>query len=189
MSEGQATEVAIPVSRLKIVLILAFALPFVAALSYFAMLALSDESESLFAQVFWGFGAFLGWAALGSNFLNLFGSRPGLFVNRQGFMFRPTALGFGWVDWSDVSDLRESGAGRTRVLWIILHNPQEYIARGNPVQRCLKVVNWRLYGSAVALTSTSLDIDHARMVEIVQRFLSEAKQAEPPLLSSGPPPM
>jgi hypothetical protein len=189
LSEGHATEVVIPVSRLKIALILVFALPFVAALSYLAMVALSDESESSFAQVLWGFGAVLGWAALGFNFLNLFGSQPGLFINRQGFMFRPTGLGFGWVDWADASDLRESGAGRTRVLWIILHNPQEYIGRGNLVQRCLKVVNWRLYGTAVALTSTSLDIDHARMVEILQRFLSEANQAEPPLLSSGPPPM
>lgn len=122
-------------------------------------------------------------------FRHLLRKEPGLVVNRQGFLFRPTGLAFGWVDWADVTDVREGRARGGAFLSIRLRDPQKYIARGNWLQRLAKTINCRLTGTPVTFTTGSLQASPAELVLIIQKFFSEAEQARSQPLSSGPPPM
>jgi hypothetical protein len=186
LSEAAAPEVAIPVSRSKIGFL---------AIASFAMAAtagwmlVSAPGTNSFHQFVLGFGVAFFLLISGAQVRHLLGKEPGFVVNRQGFLFRPTGLAFGWVDWADVIDVRE---GRTRggvLLSIKLRDPQKYIARGNWLQRLAKAINWLLSGSPVAFTTGSLQADPAELVLLIRKFLSEAKQAESQPLSSRPPPM
>ncbi|MGQ3302014.1 STM3941 family protein [Reyranella sp.] len=181
-------ELSVPISRSKVGF-LAIASLAMAVAAGWMLLAAPGVGSNSFHQLVLGFGVFffllLGWAHLRT----LSGKEPGLVINRQGFLFRPTGLAFGWVDWADVSEIRE-GLGRGGAfLSIRLRDPQKYIARGNGLQRLAKSINWRLAGSPVTFTSGSLQADPAELLRVIRLYFSEAKRAEAGALSSGPPPM
>ncbi|HQS17303.1 STM3941 family protein [Reyranella sp.] len=188
MTGEQTSEVAIPVSRSKVGF-LAIASLAMAVAAAWMLLAAPGVGSNPFHQFGLGFGVFFFLLLAYGHLRTLTAKEPGLVINRQGFLFRPTGLAFGWVDWADVREIRE-GLGRGGAfLSVRLYDPQEYIARGNGLQRLAKSINWRLSGSPVTFTSGSLQADPTEILKVIRMYFSEAKRAESGPLSSSPPPM
>lgn len=188
MSVEKSPEVAIPVSRSKVGF-LAIASLAMAVAAGWMLLAAPGVGSNSFHQFVLGFGIFFFLLLAYGHLRTLTAKEPGFVINRQGFFFRPTGLAFGWVDWADVTEIRE-GLGRGGAfLSIRLRDPQKYISRGNGLQRLAKTINWRLSGSPVTFTSGSLQADPADFLQIVRMFFSEAKRTESGALSPGPSPM
>jgi len=182
------SEVAIPVSRSKVGFLATASLAMAVAGAWM-LLAAPGVGSNPFHQVVLGFGVFFFLLLAYGHLRTLTANEPGLVINRQGFLFRPTGLAFGWVDWADVSEIRE-GLGRGGAfLSLRLYDPQKYIARGNGLQRLAKSINWRLAGSPVTFTSGSLQAEPAALLQVIRLYFSEAKRAESGALSSSPPPM
>lgn len=186
MSDETINEVAIPVSRSKVGFLAIGSLAMAVAAGW---MLLSAPGTNSFHQIVLGLGIVFFLLGAGVQFRLLLRNEPGLVVNRQGFLFRPTGLAFGWVDWADVTGVREGRSRGGAILSVLLRDPQKYVARGNWLQRLAKAINWRLTGTPVAFTTGSLQASPAEVVLIFQKFLSEAEQAESQALSSGPPPM
>ncbi len=106
-------------------------------------------------------------------------------IDRRGFIFRPTGLAFGRVDWADVSEIRE-GLGRGGAfLSIRLNDPQKYIARGNGCSGSRSPSTGASPESPVNFTSGSLQADPATLLQVIRIYFSEAKRAEAGALSSS----
>lgn len=186
MTAGTPPEVAIPISRSKVGFLAIGSLAMAVAAGW---MLLSAPGTNAFHRFVLGSGVVFFLLAAGVQFRLLLRNEPGLVANRQGFLFRPTGVAFGWVDWADVSGVREGGSRGGAILSILVRDPQKYIARGNWLQRLAKAINCRLIGTPVSFTTGSLQANPAEVVLIIQRFLSEAEQAESQPLSSSPPPM
>lgn len=186
MTEGTPPEVSIPVSRSKVGFL---AVGSVAMAVAGGWMLLSAPGTNSFHRSVLGFCVFFFLFLAFAHLRTLRAKEPGMVIDRRGFIFRPTGLAFGWVDWADVSEIRE-GLGRGGAfLSIRLNDPQKYIARGNGLQRLAKSINWRLAGSPVTFTSGSLQADPATLLQVIRIYFSEAKRAEAGALSSSPPPM
>lgn len=188
MTEGTPPDVSIPISRSKVGF-LAIASLGMAVAAGWMLLAAPGVGSNRFHQSVLGFGVFFFLFLAFAHLRTLRSKEPGLVINRRGFFFRPTGLAFGWVDWADVSEIRE-GLGRGGAFVSIrLTDPRKYISRGNGLQRLAKSLNWRLAGSPVTFTSGSLQADPAALLQVIRLYFSEAKRVEAGALSSSPPPM
>ena len=184
MIPGPSERIAIPLSRVKCLVIFAVAPVFVVACGYFATHAEGHSRHSpTFIRIVCGIGVPFFAAIAIMSLVRLVDARPGLVVDRQGIDDRTNFASVGRVDWADIEGLRVTRARWNNGLVVELHEPERFARRGNVVQRLLR------FGapSPVVLGSNALDVPFDTMVQMVRRFHDDWKSQAKPHLSPGPP--
>jgi hypothetical protein len=107
-------------------------------------------------------------AALG--FAMLFDPRPGLVFDREGLTDRTTAIGVGFVPWSEVVSGRVIRTRSSRFLMVGVSDPRKYRRQGGWGRGFFSGANLRIYGTPISLSTITLSIGFDEMVAAFIRF-------------------
>lgn len=118
----------------------------------------------------------LGWAAVlffGLCSLvaarNLFSSRPGLVLDREGLTDQSSGLAVGFIPWRDIAGFEPCILQGQKMLVVLLENPQAYVEKGGPIRRHLYRMNLGLVGSPFAISANALKLDFDELVALCNR--------------------
>jgi len=152
-------KIEIPLNKVKILILLGGAALFVALGVWLFMVVAGRESGTsrLAAQgigvLAAGFFGFMGIIGL----RKLFDDKPGLAIGPDGIQDNSSAVSVGLIEWGDISGFRAVKVRSTKFIMIDVRNPESYIAKAkNGVVKKAMELNRALYGSPLAITSTSL---------------------------------
>ena len=161
----------IPLSKTKIVLLLAGALGFV-ALSTWMLLAFSD-AEIAELRRFSSPWLFRGVAITGLVFFGacgvvaarkLFDDRPGLVIGPEGITDHASGVAAGLVPWRDITGIGTYAVQGQRFVVLMVRDPDRYTERGNALVRMLNRANARMVGSPVSISANTLKISYGELL-------------------------
>ncbi|PID89925.1 MAG: hypothetical protein CSA97_05575 [Bacteroidetes bacterium] len=151
----------IPLSRRKLLLAVGGVLLFVVA-GVWLILKEDFSIHSRFYGYEWlaktiGVVAILWFGPMGLYLLwKLFDRRPGVVIEERGIIDNGNATSVGLIAWGDIVGIARQDGKKARILLVMVRNPEEYIARGNRVQRYLMRSNMRWYGTPLSVSVASL---------------------------------
>jgi len=163
-------EVAIPLSKTKLLLMLAGSLAFVAIGLWFVI------APPNFRNSYWAARAGVAGAAgivvfgLFAFFLarKLRDSRPGLVVSNRGFYDNASATPAGEVLWDDVTGFDVMQIQGQRMIVVLVKNPEEYIERQTSAfKRKLMSMNANMAGSPISISANSLQIGFDELLALL----------------------
>ena len=162
-----AQTTTIPFSKAKILLLSLAAAGFV-ALGCFLIRkpdgSLLEHGFGVVSIVFFGI-------ALLFALRKLFDFSPGLVLDARGLTDNSSVFPRGFIPWSDISGLSVQQIKNQRLLYVLLKNPDKYIASRGPIMRAaLKAMESRIL-SPVAISSNTLAIGFDDMVQLINKYL------------------
>lgn len=165
------TEIKIPLSKTKIVLLLVAALAFVFAGAWgiidpekFTSIRYSDNFIFIIGIVS---VLFFGLAAVFIT-LKMFSKKPGLILNDSGIIDNSNATSVGLIEWKDITGMRRLEIASSKILIIETANPEKYIQRSkNIISKKAMKANNKMYGSPLAIISNSLKIKFSELERLI----------------------
>lgn len=104
----------------------------------------------------------------------LFNKKPSLIIDDKGIYEYTTAYKFGFIPWSDISQINEttvqaSIASKQHFVTIGLTDPNKYILKEkNPLKRKLLSGNARNYGSPIHISTNALKVNHDELLKMLR---------------------
>jgi len=192
-------ETVIPLSRMKMVLLLLGCILFIAAgavlyrLDDGFILRQHRYNDPELVHFFGLAGVVLGVLGLCAGLWKSFDRKPGLVFNTDGLIDNSSAFGAGLVPWSDITGAQIYQFRRTRILQIKVSNPEHYLARGGMIRRALARSGYRMTGCAVSISPTTLKIKFDALLALFYAYwtrygtASDEQPGQPVPGSSEPP--
>lgn len=171
MSFSGSEVVRIKTSKLKITLLLLGCIGFVVAGIFMLYEARSASvADAIFLNTF----GFLGVSFFGLcgyyGFIKLFDTQPGLILDSIGITDRSNAVAMGRIAWQDIRRISILHVEGQRFLTLHMRNPQQYLQRGNFLQRQANKLSDRFYGSPVHIAAGTLKISFGELTDLVFRY-------------------
>jgi len=172
---GTTDELVIELSKSKVILMILGSFGFVAAGYWlFSMDAAAMKDlpidDPLFvhgvgiaSMVFFGMTGIVG-------IRKLFDKRPGLVLNSTGIIDNSSGLAAGFIPWSEIIGAEIYEVRRQKMLMIKVRNPEEFIQRGNILQRAMVKMGSKMSGSPIAITSNTLQINFAELLSTFEQY-------------------
>ena len=168
----------IELSRGKIVLLILISVVFLAVGAW--MLTLSDAqlegSQRMMGptllRIVAGAAVILGAICLVAGVVKLRDRRPGLILSAEGITDNSSGVSAGLIPWADVTGFSIFQHQKTRMLVVLVVDPEKYILRGNAVQRLLHRANTGMVGSPISIAATTLKIDFDELKREVETWHS-----------------
>jgi hypothetical protein len=171
MTNETPNPIVIPLSKIKILLILLGSIAFVAGglWLWFHAGEIRYRNPIYVKAVA---GAAVGFFGLCGVFglFKLFDSAPGLIVDEEGIIDNSSALAAGRIPWSDIRGFEIRTVQNQKLLTIEVHNPEKYVQRAHVLKRPLVAINARSFGGPIQISSNALKINLDELV----RLLTEA---------------
>ncbi len=172
-------EKIIELSKTKIMSITFFSFVFICAGFWLAyMNEAAVESSRRFNDPLFVHG--LGWVAIVFGLLGcifsikkVFDKRPGLILNSVGIFDNSSAVSAGLIPWCDIADFGIYEVHKQKMPTVILKNPDKYVEIGSSMRKTLNRANFKLCGSPIAITSTSLKISFDELVKVASEYLAK----------------
>ena len=146
----------VPLSKWKLVLLLAGAVGFVALGFWLYHFAEEMRSLAWLEVKFWS-GAAIGF----------FDRRPGLVIDDAGLIDNSSGLSAGRIPWSDIKGFTVNTIEKQRILAIEVHDPGKYVRQAHPLKRPVIELNARHYGSPIQISAHALAIDFDTLVKAI----------------------
>lgn len=168
-------EITIPLSRKKLLLMLAAAIGFVAIGLWFVV------APPDFRNPFWQDRAFaVGLASVAVfGFFAVFIGRklgdrtPGLVINEQGIIDNAGAFPAGEIPWDDVLGVEGTEMSGQRMVLVFVHNPQLYIDRQtNALKRKIVTMNAQMVGTPISISANALQVESEELLALLQARLA-----------------
>jgi hypothetical protein len=106
----------------------------------------------------------------------LFSSKPGLVLDERGLTDHSSVVSAGFLPWSDIAETRIWQYRNQRSLYIILKNPEKFVAACGPLRRTLLRLLKSVIPSPVAISANSLSISFDQLVTLVNDYLLASRQ-------------
>jgi hypothetical protein len=181
-------ETVIELSKTKIILTIAGSAVFVAIGVWLLTINAADISQGRSFRLF--FNSPLLARALGVLSIVFFGftgvygikkffdKRPGLILDSSGITDNASAAAAGFIPWSDVLGFDVFEMNKSKMLVVMVSDPEKYIDRGNAVKRKMNKANFNMVGSPISISSITLATDFANLQSLFRRYLD--KYTTPP---------
>ncbi|MCF1713282.1 hypothetical protein L0U88_01410 [Flavihumibacter sp. RY-1] len=172
--------IEIPLSKKKLVLLLAGSLVFVAAGIWFLINPPKINNAlfgnptfiliiSIAAILFFGTIAVLIARKLPEN-------KPGLIIDSVGLTDNSGGISAGQILWSDLQNISVIEINRQKIILLEVKNPQDYINRQTSgLKRKLMQLNYNSYGTPLSISSNSLQIEFNELVTLLNNRLMAIK--------------
>jgi hypothetical protein len=110
---------------------------------------------------------------------------PGLTLDDRGLTDNASAFSAGFIPWSEIYGIEaRSVTAKQRVLYVLLKDPEKYLATRNPLVKALLRLSQKLGPSPVAIPSVALAIGFDELVQLVSSYQSSyAESCVLPLIS------
>lgn len=100
----------------------------------------------------------------------LFDKKPGLVFNDSGIVDNASGVSAGLIPWSEVVGSEIFEIQKQKMLIIKVKNPQKYIERSGLLKRALNKANYKMCGSPIAISSSTLKIDFSELLSLFNRY-------------------
>ncbi|MCU0386107.1 MAG: hypothetical protein MUE38_08760 [Flavihumibacter sp.] len=173
-------QIEIPLSKKKLVLLLAGSLVFVAAGIWFLINPPKINNAlfgnptfilviSIAAILFFGTIAVFIARKLPEN-------KPGLIIDSLGLTDNSSGISAGQILWSDLENISVIEINRQKLILLEVKNPQDYIDRQTSgLKRKLMQLNYKSYGTPLSISSNSLQIEFNELVTLLNNRLMAIK--------------
>ncbi|MFN9715354.1 MAG: STM3941 family protein [Planctomycetota bacterium] len=181
MIKSNDDETIIAMSKTKLVVLTAGSLAFVAAGLWFCQSRFDFvlRGVGIASVLFFGLcGAGWGW--------KLFDSKPGLRLSAAGIEDNSSGMSVGLIPWEEIVGFRVFESQKTRILVVLIIDPEKWIKRQGPIRQSVFKMNLRLCGSPIGITSNSLKISFDELMSLVGSYYSKYGVAWPVLPSTVP---
>jgi hypothetical protein len=110
----------------------------------------------------------------------LFDKKVGLRIDPDGITDNSNATSVGLIEWADVKAIGTAQVASTKFLIIMTDKPEKYIDRAkNFIAKQALKANQSMYGSPVAIVSTSLKIKFDDLEKLIEEEFRKSRQAPP----------
>lgn len=103
-------------------------------------------------------------------FKKLFDKKPGLVFTNSGIVDNASAVSAGFIPWSEVTGSQMFEIQQQQMLIIMVRDPQRYVDRGNALKRKLNQANYKMCGSPIAISSTTLKINCSELRAVFDEY-------------------
>jgi hypothetical protein len=170
-SPDKAERIVIALSKVKVALVTAGALLFVALGVWLLEIAdLQRRFPPLYVKgasvLAIGFFGLCGVYAL----FKLFDDSPGLILDREGFIDNSSGIPAGRVAWREIREIRVVSMHRQRFLAFMVDDPQKYLGKGSLVRRVFVRMNYRMYGTPILIGAHSLKMKFDELERLIAEF-------------------
>lgn len=182
---NKTEQIEIPLSKVKMVLLLIGALLFVAL----GLILIIYEPESInqsnryawimnpFPRFLMGFVCvtFFGFAAI-TMFFRLFNKKTGLIINERGIYDNSSATALGFILWEDVKEVKMVTVNQSKFILVIVQNPAHYLTKTTNwiKMRGLKI-NFKYYNTPICISANSLQITADQLYKLLSDNLKQFK--------------
>ena len=102
--------------------------------------------------------------------------KPGLIVNKAGLINNSSGIAAREVLWSDVCDMAVFESKSTKMVFLNVHNPEQYIDREkNVLVRFILRQNFNMYGSPIGISTVGLKISFDELLDILNRYYTMSR--------------
>lgn len=109
--------------------------------------------------------------------LRLKAQRPGLVIERSGLIDNSSTLSVGWIDWADVTGIREARIANVNVLILDTSHSEKYIKRAKTeLAKSARRVHQKIHGSPIAVTGSALQISYQKLERLLRETFKAYKQ-------------
>ncbi len=173
-------KIEIPLSKIKIILLLIGALIFV-VLGIFLIIEPSTfltsrfKSENIISIVGIAAVSFFGLCFV-LIVKKLFDNKVGLTIDENGIIDNSNSANIGLIEWQDITGVKTLQIASTKILILLTDKPDKYIDRAkNGMARKVMKTNHKMYGSPLSLVSTSLKIKFSDLERLVIEELEKRR--------------
>ena len=147
----------IPLSKGKLVLLLAGALLFVIlGLWFIKQPEIFRKGVALIIAIGYAAVIFFGICAI-FIFRKLFDTKAGIILDDKGIHDNSSGVSAGFIPWGDITNISTIEVSRQKLIMIEVNNPDDYINRQtNFIAKKAAAINHKMYGSPISITATSL---------------------------------
>ncbi len=104
-------------------------------------------------------------------------NRPGLIINKIGLTDNSSGVSAGQILWSDIESISVVEIHRQKLIMFQVKNPQDYINKQTSgFKRKMFQMNFKMYGTPLSITSTSLKIKFDELLNILKDELKASRQ-------------
>ncbi len=103
-------------------------------------------------------------------FKKLFDKKAGLVFNNAGIVDNASAVAAGFIPWSEVMGAEIFEVPQQKMLIIMVSDPQKYVDRGNAVKKKLNQANYKMCGSPIAISSSTLKVNFSELLSIFNEY-------------------
>jgi hypothetical protein len=178
MNADSTHEVAIPLSKDKLGLLLIASIAFVVGGIWIWSIADAQTRENplYLKSVAVACASFFGLAGI-FYCIKLFDGRPGLIIDGIGIVDNSSAVAAGRILWDEIIGLRVTGIAGQRFLTIDVIEPQKYVERCGFFQRMLNAANAELLGSPISISPNALNVNFDELVRMLTEAFERHKAA------------
>jgi hypothetical protein len=168
MTNEEANPIVIPLSTVKIVLLLLGSIAFVAV----GLWLWSHAEEIRYRHPLYiraAAGAAVGFFGLCGIFglFKLFDYAPGLIVDDEGIIDNSSGISAGRIPWSDIRGFEIRTVQNQRFLTIEVHNPEKYVQRAHVLKRPLVAFNASHFGGPIQISANALKMNFDELVRVL----------------------
>ena len=174
------TEIKIPLSKTKIILLLIGALAFVIGGAWGII-----EPER-FASICYPKNIVFISGLAGVLFFGLcftfiakkvFSGKPGLTINNDGINDNSNATSVGLIEWKDITGIKSWGTGSAKVIVVLTSKSKKYIERSkNIISKKATKANNRIYGSHLSIIYNLLKIKFSEFENLIAEQIEIRKE-------------
>ena len=124
----------------------------------------------LVAIVFFGYVGIL-------HFKKMFNSKPGLIFNCTGIVDNSSGVSAGLIPWSEIVGAYIYEIKRSKMLIIKVEKPEKYLERGGVMKKVLNNSNYKMCGSPIAISSTTLKINFPDLLILFEQYYQKYNNA------------
>ena len=172
---GATDELVIELSKSKAILMILGSFGFVAAGYWLFSMDAAAMREGLIDDPLFVHGVgivgmvFFGMVGI-VGIRKLFDKKPGLVLNSAGIIDNSSGLAAGFIPWSEITGAEIYEVHRQKMLIIKVRNPEEFIQRGNVLQRAMVKMGSKMSGSPIAITSNTLKINFPQLLSTFEQY-------------------
>ncbi|MCQ6958520.1 STM3941 family protein [Mucilaginibacter aquariorum] len=147
----------IPLSKGKLVLLLAGALLFVIlGLWFIKQPEIFRKGVALIIVIGYAAVIFFGISAI-FIFRKLFDTKAGIILDDKGIHDNSGGVSAGFIPWGNITNISTIEVSRQKLIMIEVSTPDDYINRQtNYIAKKAAAINHKMYGSPISITATSL---------------------------------
>ncbi|GAB3931138.1 STM3941 family protein [Mucilaginibacter myungsuensis] len=170
--------IEIPLSKVKIVLLILGSIIFVALGVWLWSIAdVQTRRPPIIAKMVGGACVIFFGACLGIGVKTFFDKRPGLIINEDGLQIFSSFSKSTFVSWEHITGMGEMIVHRTKLVLIFIDNVEEVIAaQQNKWSQKLMRANANMSGTPVSISSNVLKISHKELMNTLEKAIEDNAQ-------------
>ena len=103
----------------------------------------------------------------------LFDKKPGFILSNTGITDNSSGFSAGFVAWNEIIGFDVYQTHNQKMLVVLLKNPEKYIEIGSSIRRTLIKASYKMSGSPVVITSSSLKINFDELLKSCNEYFAK----------------